>query len=159
MEDFFLLCIFVQFSAVQASFNAFSSLHCLLFIAYTAFTVFSVSQMTLTIAHFIYLVHSEIQISDYPPGNALTALTELPRSGQYCELGHDLLASKSCHRIVNSERSISTKNFIGKQSPVYQQNCANEVKDTFHSVQEAQRLATYQSIPFLSSTLTCYTDD
>jgi len=46
-------------------------------------------------------------------------------------------------------------NSIGKQSPVYQQSCANEVKDTFHSVQEAQCDVTYQSIPFLSSTLTC----
>lgn len=148
----------MQFSAVQAALNALFALtspHCLLFTAYTALTVFSVSRMTLTVADFIYLLHSEIQISDYPPGNALTKLTELPRSGQYCELGHDLLASKSCHRIDKSEHSISTKNFIGKQSPVYQQSCANEVKDTFHSVQEARRLATYQSIPFLSVTLTC----
>jgi len=42
--------------------------------------------ITLTIAHCIYFVHSEIHISDYPPGNAHTTLTELPRSGQDGEL-------------------------------------------------------------------------
>ena len=66
--------------------------------------------VTLTIAHFIYFVHSEIQISDYPPGNALTTLTELFRSGEYCELGHDLLASKSYHRIVDATSYQSTLN-------------------------------------------------
>jgi hypothetical protein len=115
--------------------------------------------MVLTIAHFMYFVHSQIQISDYPPGNAPTTLTELSRSRQYCTFlppHPTTVSSMSCHKLpVNSECSISTKNFIGKQSPVYQQSCATEVKVTFHPVQEAQCDATYQSIPFLSSTLTC----
>jgi hypothetical protein len=120
---------------------------------YSTYSVKCVALLTLTIAHFIYFVHSEIQISDIHP--AMHSLHWLSYLGPDCELGHYLLASTSYHLILNSECSISAKNFVGKQAPVYQQSCANEVKDTFHSVQEAKQDITYQSIPFLSSTLTC----
>ena len=93
IEDF-LFCIFVQISTVQASFSALyaltsldvllcCSVSCLLLLQQLQRLVWRL--MTLTIAHVIYFVPSEIQISDYPPGSVLTTLTELSRSGQYCE--------------------------------------------------------------------------
>jgi hypothetical protein len=112
MEDF-LFRIFVQFSALQASFTvlyAHASLHCLPFTTFTALTVFSVSLNDINNCPFYIFCpfrNSNLRLST---GNALTTLTELSRSGHYGELGHDLLASTSYHRIVDATSYQSTQN-------------------------------------------------
>ena len=98
----FLFCIFVQFSAVQTSFNALASLHCLLFTTFTALTVFSVSlNDTNNCAFYIFCPfwNSNLKLSTHYTDWATSVRTVLY-----------LLASTSYHRIVDATSYWSTQN-------------------------------------------------